>query len=97
MVTYHPDEDVTERITVMSAECDHIVVVDNGSAEEIGQSIARLSFVTYLPLTENAGIAAALNRGAAWARERGYEWMITFDQDSLPQAGMVSALLATAG
>lgn len=96
VVTYHPDDGVIERIAAMSAECDHVVVVDNGSGGTVGGSIAKLPRVTYLPLPENLGIAVALNRGAFWAKERGYTWIVTFDQDSLPQTGMISALLATA-
>jgi len=33
-----------------------------------------------------------LNSGAVWARNNGFQWMISFDQDSKPMAGLVAGL-----
>jgi rhamnosyltransferase len=46
-------------------------------------------------LGDNFGIAAALNAGIASACNQGFSWVITLDQDSMPDADMVQRLLAT--
>lgn len=96
VVTYHPDAGVRDRIRAMWAECGRVVVVDNGSDDDLAGLIADLPDVTLFRLPRNLGIATALNRGAAWALDRGFDWIVTFDQDSLPHNGMISALMATA-
>lgn len=96
VVTYHPDGGVCDRIRAMRAECGRLLVVDNGSGDETASLIAGLQGITLLRLPQNLGIAAALNRGAAWALAQGEEWIVTFDQDSIPHSGMAAALMATA-
>lgn len=74
----------------------HILIVDNGSDEE---SIALLesfddSSVSVLLLKENKGIGFALNIGVEVARANGYHWLLTMDQDSLIDPGMIKAYQA---
>jgi rhamnosyltransferase len=95
VVTYHPDETVADNLRAMVRECGRVVVVDNGSSEEARRRIAAIAGVELLSLGENLGVATALNRGAARALENGCEWIVTFDQDSRPQLGMVAAMWAT--
>lgn len=97
VVTYHPEETVGENLRAMVRECGRVVVVDNGSPEETGRRMASVPGVELLPLGTNLGVATALNRGAARALEQGCTWIVTFDQDSRPQPGMVAALWATHG
>lgn len=93
VVTYHPDSSVVANVTAMVRECGDVIVVDNGSAPVAIAGIAALSGVEVILLGENRGLAAALNRGAKRALERGCGWIVTFDQDSCPESGMVAALL----
>jgi len=95
VVTFHPDEGVYDRLLIVVRECGRVVVVDNGSSEEVYRRMAEIAGVTVLPLGENMGVATAMNRGLVWAREAGFSWVVTFDQDSRPQEGMVSALWST--
>jgi rhamnosyltransferase len=44
---------------------------------------------------ENLGIAEALNQGVRWAKNRGFAWVILFDQDSKITEGFVHQMLAT--
>jgi GT2 family glycosyltransferase len=97
VVTYHPDETVADNLRAMVRECGRVVVVDNGSSAEVCRWIAAVSGVELLALGENRGVATALNRGVARARENGWAWIVTFDQDSVPQPGMVAAMWATHG
>ena len=94
VVTFFPTENVEENLRMLVAECGCVLVVDNGSSQEICDRIANMPGVVLLPMKQNLGVATALNRGAAWARENGYLWMITFDQDSKPVPGLVAGLWA---
>ena len=94
VVTYHPDEPVMDNLRAMVRECRRVLVVDNGSVKESCDRLAAVPGVTLLALGENLGVATALNRGAAWALANGCAWVVTFDQDSSPQPGMVAAIWA---
>jgi len=94
VVIYHPGKEVDENLKAMVQECGRVLIVDNGSAPAIGERLAAVPGVQLLALGANLGIAVALNRGAAWARENNYQWMVTFDQDSKPEPGMVAGLWA---
>jgi rhamnosyltransferase len=41
----------------------------------------------------NIGLAAAQNLGIAWARDRGYRYVLLLDQDSMPERDMVPTLM----
>jgi len=99
VVTFNPDERVTERLAAIRREVGRLVIVDNGSSPEIRTVLANwaeINDATVLANAENRGLAAALNQGLVWGGSAGCEWVITFDQDSTPQSGLAAALLATA-
>ena len=99
VVTFHPDECVDERLAKIRREVGRMVIVDNGSPADIRQTLETWAVVnraTVVANTENRGLAAALNQGMAWCEAEGYEWIVTFDQDSTPEPGFVQALVATA-
>lgn len=85
IVTYNPDPDrVVATASVLAGQVGHIVVVDNGSRneKELRQALAGLASCTLLSNRQNLGIAAALNQGMVESRARGFEWVLTLDQDS---------------
>ena len=83
-----------------SAQVDSVVVVDDGSPEDPARILAALEAMgcKVERLTENSGIAAALNAGitAALAADTKPDYILTMDQDSLLDPGYVDALLAAA-
>jgi rhamnosyltransferase len=87
--------EVSENIKLMQRECGHLLIVDNGSEPETCSWLAKLPGAKLLLLGQNLGVAAALNRGAAWARANNFSWLVAFDQDSCPNEGFVSALWLT--
>lgn len=97
VVTYQPDlVRLAELLKAVVPQVDSIVVVDNGSDRDVAGCLAaqkdpKLNAVF---LSENLGIAAAHNAGIRWARERGAEYVLLMDQDSVPDEGMVAALKA---
>lgn len=94
-MTFHPDVEVEENIRAMVRECGRVVVVDNGSGSDVLSVLAAVDGVVLLSQERNIGLAAALNLGVAKMAELGCTWVVTFDQDSRPAAGMVDALWTT--
>ena len=99
VVTYHPDEEVLENLAKLRPQVSNVVVVDNGSSEGelalLDEAAGRLG-MTVERNWDNLGVATALNRGVRWARERGFEWVMLFDQDSTITPGFVDAMLQCA-
>ncbi len=97
VVTFEPVvEDTTRLLTALRPQVADIVVVDNGSAPERLDALrnaAQSLEVSVVALESNRGVAAAQNLGIAWIRERGAEFALLFDQDSLPAPDMVDRLL----
>src|SRR5690349_18335653 len=91
VVTFFPGEDLESNLRAIAAECERVVVVDNGSGEDIGRRLQNVDGVELLALEKNHGVAAALNVGARRAIELGCDWMLTFDQDSRPEPGFLAA------
>lgn len=78
----------------LAAQVGAVHVIDNGSGEPSRVLLASLEAegtVTVSWLGENRGIGAALNVGARVALERGFTWLLTMDQDSLVDEGMIDA------
>lgn len=97
VITYHPGDNVSCQIEALIDQVDRILIVDNGSSPS---AVAMLSLletkyrtqVTLILNEKNVGVAMALNQGMRWAQEHGYDWAITFDQDSCPQNTLINVL-----
>lgn len=99
IITYNPEQSQLELLldSAMS-QVDKILIVDNGSHPDsvdwIPSFIDSSRSIEFHPLGENLGIATAQNIGIALAKERGAEYVLLFDHDSLPASDMVAKLLA---
>ena len=85
IVTYHPTAQMLEHMRDVQAQVQELVVVDNGSnSDEVAglRTGARAFGFHVYENGKNLGIAEALNQGVRWAKDRGYAWVILFDQDS---------------
>jgi rhamnosyltransferase len=99
IVTYHPDRSALDALlNALAPQVGAIVVVDNGSAGDLAGWLApRIrAGLRLLALGDNLGVALAQNRGMQLARELAADYVILFDQDSVPAADMVARLLAAA-
>lgn len=96
MVTYQPEMPrVRQILRAVGPTVYRAIVVDNGSAgldEKELVDVCPNALVVRLP--ENRGIGAAQNEGIAMARSTGAAYILFLDQDSAPESGMVSELLA---
>lgn len=93
IVTYNPDLDLLlKNINAVREQVDFIVIVDNGSknADEIF-SLTSNSTDLVIMNDKNLGIAMALNQIAGISSERGFDWVVTLDQDSIVPPGYIKA------
>jgi rhamnosyltransferase len=80
---------------LLASQVGEILIVDNGSSEEALNAIrtaARAVGATVLEFRDNMGIATALNAGLNFARDRGYPWLATLDQDSRVTDSMIAGM-----
>lgn len=91
IVLYNPDiERLSENIDSIISQVDKVILVDNGSSNinEVKQNFCsdKISFIFN---EKNKGIATALNQLAIEAGNSGYTWILTLDQDSVCQSGLI--------
>lgn len=97
IVTYNPElARFSECLSAVAEQVEHVFVVDNGSNETSGvEALCReYDNAIFVPLGENKGIAAALNMGCTAADEKRCTAVLTLDQDSVCEDGLVEKLAA---
>lgn len=95
IVSYNPElKRLKENILAIQNQISAIVVFDNGSnnIDEIQDLISGFTNVTFIRSEKNLGIAAALNRLMQWGYEKGYDWMLSLDQDSVCEKNFVAEM-----
>src|SRR5664280_1625758 len=93
-VTFHPEPDLAAKLASLLPQVGTIVVVDNGSCPAdlpAGDDPAFGGRVEIIANSENLGVGAALNQGLRRAKELGFSWALTLDQDSSPLPNLVAA------
>jgi rhamnosyltransferase len=96
VVTFNPDRQFPERVSKITTQLAHMIIVDNCSethSRRVLQDMARSKTIELIENEDNRGIAAALNQGTERAKEEGYRWVLTLDQDTIPQDCMVDTLI----
>jgi len=91
IVTYNPDlQRLRENVAAIHSQVDEVVIFDNGSENiaEIEKNFGGNCKI--LRSVENIGIAAALNEICRYSESKGYEWVLTLDDDSVSPANLVS-------
>jgi len=95
-VTYHPDAGFRDRVQRLLPQVGGAVIIDNHSDPSALAMLRELAAVTRSELVENDdnhGVATALNQGMRHAKQRGFRWVITFDQDSLAAPNLIENML----
>jgi len=97
VVSFNPDISILRNIAALSPQVDEIIIVDNGSndsSKSYLEGIEKSSTAKIIYNKENLGIAAALNIGVRHAIDSNYDWVVTFDQDSLATPNFIDSMLA---
>ncbi|MBB5439626.1 rhamnosyltransferase [Pedobacter sp. AK017] len=97
VILYRPDwNSLKEVIRNISLQCDEVVAIDNSEGNyttRFMDEFETLSNVMYRSLNSNYGIAHAQNVGVEILKEKGYKYVVFFDQDSTPLPGMLETLI----
>lgn len=100
VVAFYPDAQIAVRLRAVATEVHRLVVIDNtpepGGAPMLEKTCAEVG-AEYFTTGRNRGLAGALNAVFARLVSERCEWGLVFDQDSTPEPGLASALVATAG
>ncbi|WP_193164015.1 glycosyltransferase family 2 protein [Microbulbifer hainanensis] len=97
IITYNPDmSTLIELITSLACQNCDVLVFDNASScqKEIVKALEFSGKVTVLESETNIGLAAAANEIFRIARQGPYEFVVLFDQDSVPSRDYVDILTA---
>ena len=97
VVTFNPDAELLENLRQLKVQVDDVLVIDNASDNPA--TVAAAAMAAGCDLVKNPcnlGVAGALNQAADLAKQKGFEWLWTFDQDSRVAPGAAPALLKLA-
>lgn len=94
VIGYHPGSEVVEHISSYSRGVDYLYFYDNSEKrnKELEDSLSKMENAEYIFKGENLGLCVPINEAFYLAREREMDWLITFDQDSVADAGMISRM-----
>lgn len=85
VILYYPHNSVFTNLASYSSRIEKLFVVDNTPVQtkEFIEKIKTFENIVYLHDGENKGIASRLNFVCNVAKEEGFNWLLTMDQDSL--------------
>ena len=96
IIVYNIGEKIVDCFESIYNQVDKVVLVDNGSDEVTLSALNKLSLkdrVKVIYNNDNKGIAYALNQGVKYAQKKGYEWILTMDNDSIATTNMINSML----
>lgn len=95
IITYNPAERLFSLLDAICNQVELVVIVDNGSKVSISKYLENRVYpnLEIISLNANQGIAKALNVGLDFIIEKEYDWVIQFDQDSIPRADFISQMM----
>ena len=100
LTTFHPTQNLLDKIVQLSKQCDYVVIVDDTGPVESSFYSANISFFSinknfiYIKNSENMGIAFSLNQGIQRALDLKCDYIVTFDDDTYFCSDYVSRCLA---
>lgn len=86
IVLYNPDlVRLSENISRIITQVDKVILIDNGSKniEEVKDKFEDNIKILFVCNHQNLGIAKALNQLVGVAKQNGFSWILTLDQDSV--------------
>lgn len=96
IVLFNPDneERLNKSIASVLTQVDHLYIFDNSTKKN---NLKFSSAITYITENSNNGVAYALNRIMEKAKDDGFEWVVTMDQDSILPANTIKLYKKYAG
>lgn len=99
VILYKPDEQVIKNILTYGRQLPRLYLIDNSPESSPGVDLSPLTMlknVRYKSMHGNQGIAAALNESLRLAKQEGYSYVMTMDQDSQLPGDQLHVYLQTA-
>jgi rhamnosyltransferase len=95
VVAFQPvPSQLTRLVEALARDRVAVFVMDNGGAREaLADTPTGNSVVRVIDMNGNRGIGEALNLGFQLAKDDGFAYVVTFDQDSEPPLGLAAALV----
>ncbi len=81
VVWYCPKKSYVDNLKTYSKHLDHTWVIDNSPSDNF-HLLDGLGSVTYFFVGRNSGVANGMNEGCSRAIQKGYQYILTMDQDS---------------
>lgn len=91
VVLYNPTDEDLSNIDSYIDDIDILYVMDNSSNKN-DKRIPKNKKIKYIFNNDNLGIAAPLNKACELARKEGYTWILTMDQDTKFQNGVINGM-----
>ena len=91
LILYNPTDDDLNNIYSYIDDLDLLYIVDN-SPKRNDDRLPNFKKIKYIFNNENEGVAKPHNRVAAEVRKLGYNWLLTMDQDTYINKGVISKM-----
>ena len=93
MVTlYNPTDNDIKNISTYIDSIDVLYVIDNTEGTDNKDRLPKNDKIEYIFNNNNIGVAAALNLAAKKAKDDGYQWLLTNDQDTTFINGVIDEM-----
>ena len=92
IILFNPDlSRLKENIEAIQQQVDLLVFIDNHSdnLEVIESTYGHYDNIFFVKNKENFGIAKALNQAMLFCQSKGYQWVLTLDQDSVCPSNLI--------
>ncbi|MGL4866432.1 MAG: glycosyltransferase family 2 protein [Cetobacterium sp.] len=94
VVLYYPDEKVEKNIKSYIDKVEKLWIIDNTPEIDKKNFLKyKNEKIIYKKFNRNMGIAFALNYASKLAKDKGFEWLLTMDQDSIFQENSLENLI----
>ena len=94
VVTFYPDASFTERVKTLTDQFAMVIIVDNSGPAAGAIAQLEQQHLQTIANSENVGLGRALNMGCDRARELGFNWAVTLDQDTVLAPDYLPSMLA---
>lgn len=96
VVSYNAARQFFEHLMLICSQFSNIVIIDNYSDLAFQLQLQHFSkennAISVIQNSRNLGIATALNQGVRYAKEHQFDWVMTFDQDTVVMPELLSEL-----
>src|SRR5690606_29661762 len=95
VVLYNPDSGVLQNIKSYIDQIEYLFVVDNSEKvnDLLVAELKKINKIEYKNNFRNLGVATALNIGALKSINKGFDFILTMDQDSFAHPDMIRIML----